>query len=60
MRVCKEDYFSEFDLIDDSNTFIILFEAVDTVIDSIENFHRKNIGQDTFLDLNPFCRMVIH
>ena len=56
----KNRIFRTFYLVDDGYAFIIVFGAVDPVVNNIEDFPSNSIKQAAFHCLNPFRRMVIH
>ena len=59
-KFAKNGILVNFDSIYDDHVFIIVFEANNTVVYDRENLYRKSIEQDTFRDLNPFCRTFIN
>ena len=48
MGVYEERDFRTFDLIDDGNVFIIIFEAIDPVINNREDLHKKSSKKSDF------------
>ena len=58
--IYEEQDFRTFDLIDNINTFTLIFEAVDPVVNNRKYFHRKSTKQATFCDINPFHKTFIH
>ena len=59
-KFSKKGISLNFDSLDDSHVFIILFEASNPIIDSRANLHRESIEQKYFRDLNLFYRAIIH
>ena len=56
----KDMIFRTFDSIYDGDEFIVVFTAVDTVVNNRKNFHRKSIRKIRLLRFNPLHRTVIH
>ena len=48
MGVYEERDFRTFDLIDDGDVFIIIFEAIDPVINNREDLHKKSSKKSDF------------
>ena len=59
-KFAKNSIFWSIDSIDDGDSFIIIFEAVDPFVDDRENFHMNSMEQADFCDLKRFWRTVIH
>ena len=59
-QVCKEQDFLDFWFVIGLSFLIIIFEANNTIINSIENIHMESIKKYYFHELEYFCRMIFH